>query len=46
MSVPAHVNPLSEVEGNIERMLQAQRSQQLLEQWIKRLEAKSPIVHF
>ena len=43
---PAHVNPLSEVEGNIERMLQAQRSQQLLEQWIKRLEAKSPIVHF
>ena len=24
---PAHVSPLSEVEGNIERMLQAQRSQ-------------------
>jgi len=43
---PAHVSPLAEVAGAIERMLKAQRGNQLLDQWIKRLEAKSHVESF
>ncbi len=43
---PHHVSPLSEVEGAIERMLQVQRGNLLLDQWIKRLEAKSHVENF
>jgi len=43
---PAHVSPLSEVAGAVERMLKAQRGNLLLDQWIKRLEAKSHVENF
>jgi len=43
---PAHVSPLSEVQGAIERMLQAQKGKVLLDQWIQRLKAKSLIEMF
>jgi len=39
----AHVRPLSEVESDIEKTLQAQRGQVLEDQWMKRLEAKARI---
>jgi hypothetical protein len=42
----AHVSPLSEVAGAIDRRLQDQRGNLLLDQWIKRLEAKSHIESF
>jgi len=38
---PAHVRPLSEVEDAIDGVLHVQRGSVLLEQWIKRLRAKS-----
>jgi parvulin-like peptidyl-prolyl isomerase len=40
---PAHVRPLSEIEGDIERTLQLQRSKVVEDQWIQRLQAKSRI---
>ena len=43
---PAHVRPLSEVQGDIERTLQAQRGKVLEDQWIKRLEAKARIFNY
>jgi parvulin-like peptidyl-prolyl isomerase len=43
---PAHVSPLSEVQGNIERMLEMQRGKILLDQWIGRLKAKAHIEPF
>jgi parvulin-like peptidyl-prolyl isomerase len=43
---PAHVSPLPEVQGAIERMLQAQKGKVLLDQWIERLKAKSHIETF
>jgi parvulin-like peptidyl-prolyl isomerase len=43
---PAHVSPLSEVQGAIDRLLQVQRGSVLLEQWIKRLQAKSHVENF
>ena len=43
---PAHVSPLSEVQADIERTLQAQRGKVLQDQWIKRLEDKSRIQTF
>ena len=43
---PAHVSPLPEVQGAIERMLQAQKGKALLDQWIQRLKAKSLIETF
>jgi parvulin-like peptidyl-prolyl isomerase len=43
---PAHISPLSEVQGAIERTLQAQRGKLLQDQWIERLKAKSHIETF
>jgi parvulin-like peptidyl-prolyl isomerase len=43
---PAHVRPLSEVEGEIERTLQLQKGKVLEDQWIKRLEAKARIFNY
>jgi parvulin-like peptidyl-prolyl isomerase len=43
---PAHVRPLSEVQGAIERTLQAQKGKVLLDQYIQRLKAKSHIEMF
>jgi parvulin-like peptidyl-prolyl isomerase len=43
---PAHVRPLSEVEGDIERTLQVQKGKSLEDQWIKRLEAKARIFNY
>ena len=42
----AHVRPLSEVEGEIERTLQVQRGKTLEDQWIKRLETKARIFNY
>jgi parvulin-like peptidyl-prolyl isomerase len=43
---PAHVSPLSEVQADIERTLQAQRGKVIEDQWIKRLEDKSRVQTF
>jgi len=43
---PAHVSSLSEVQGDIERILQVQRGAILQDQWIKRLQDKSRIQTF
>jgi parvulin-like peptidyl-prolyl isomerase len=43
---PAHVSPLSEVQGAIERTLQDQKGKVLLDQYIQRLKAKSHIEMF
>jgi parvulin-like peptidyl-prolyl isomerase len=43
---PAHASPLTEVQGAIEYKLQLERSKQLLDQWIRRLKAKSHIQTF
>jgi len=42
----AHVRPLSEVAPGIEQTLKEQESKRLVNQWIKRLEAKSHIETF
>lgn len=42
----AHIKPLSEVAGVIEQTLQDQEKTRLVDQWIKRLEAKSHIETF
>jgi parvulin-like peptidyl-prolyl isomerase len=43
---PAHDSPLAEVQDVIERTLEAERSKELEEQWIRRLKAKSFIETF
>jgi parvulin-like peptidyl-prolyl isomerase len=43
---PAHITPLSEVHVAIDRLLQVQRGNVLLDQWIKRLQAKSHVETF
>lgn len=43
---PAHITPLSEVQVAIDKVLKAQRGSMLLEQWIKRLQAKSHVENF
>ena len=40
---PAHATALSDVQGQIEQTLRAERGKVLEEQWIKRLEAKSRV---
>ena len=43
---PAHVSPLSEVQSAVEEHLKSERGNMLLEQWFRRLEAKSHIENF
>jgi peptidyl-prolyl cis-trans isomerase SurA len=43
---PAHVRPLSEVQGEIEHDLENQRGKLLEDQWIERLRAKSHVEIF
>jgi parvulin-like peptidyl-prolyl isomerase len=43
---PAHVQPLGEVQRQIEQTLQLQRGNELKDQWIQRLKAKSHIESF
>jgi parvulin-like peptidyl-prolyl isomerase len=43
---PAHITPLAEVQGAIDQVLKGQRGKVLLDQWIKRLQAKSHVESF